>query len=193
MLIVIEGTDKAGKATQSQKLSKSMEREGFSVAVMSFPDYSTKIGGEIRAFLDGEKDYPLETRHMLLSVNRWEKKREMERMLGERDILILNRYHQSNLVYGVASGLELEWLEALDSGLPKADLVIVLDVIPDVALGRVESKADLFEKDREMMKRVSGLYRDLAGRYGWILVNGDRSRDEVHAEIMQIVWKKMKQ
>jgi dTMP kinase len=40
----------------------------------------------------------------------------------------MNRYYQSNLIYGLVNGLPPEWLEHLDAGLPKADLVIVLDV-----------------------------------------------------------------
>ncbi|MFQ5921195.1 MAG: dTMP kinase [Nitrososphaerales archaeon] len=187
MLVVIEGSDKAGKATQSQMLSERLEKEGFSAAVMSFPNYSTKIGEEIKAFLHGEKEYPVQVRHMLLAANRWEKKTEIERMLKEKDVVILNRYYQSNLVYGAASGLKLEWLESLDAGLPKEELVMVLDVTPEVSLTRMQSKGDLFEMDNDMMSSVSKLYRDLASRYGWVLVNGDRSREEVHGEIFQIV------
>ena len=193
MLIVIEGSDKAGKATQTQMLSDKLKKEGFSVATMAFPDYSTNIGKEIRAFLHGEKDYPLEVRHMLLSANRWEKRAEIEKMLKENNAVILNRYYQSNLVYGVASGLKLEWLQALDTGLPKEDIVIMLDVTPEVSIKRMQSKGDLFEMNDDMMSKVSKLYRELSSKYGWILVNGDRSKEDVHKEIAQIIENKIKQ
>ncbi len=193
MLVVIEGSDKAGKATQSTMLAERLSKEGFTVAVMSFPDYSTPIGNEIRAFLKEEKNCPLPVRHMLLAANRWERKAEIERMLKEKDVLILNRYYQSNLVYGLASGLELEWLESLDSGLPKADVVIVLDVPPEVSLARMDDGADLFEKDREMMSKVPRLYRELASKYGWHIINGARGREEVHGDLAKIVCERMKQ
>lgn len=193
MLIVIEGSDKAGKATQTQMLSDRLKKEGFSVATIAFPDYSTKIGEEIRALLHGEKDYPVEVRHMLLSANRWEKKEEIEKMLKENDVVILNRYYQSNLAYGVASGLRLEWLQALDNGLPREDIVIVLDVTPEVSIKRMQSKGDVFEMNDDMMSKVPRLYRELAGRYGWFLINGDRSREDVHKEIMRIIEDKIKQ
>ncbi len=192
MLIVIEGPDKAGKSTQTQMLSDKLGKEGYSVATMAFPDYSTRIGEEIRAFLHGEKDYPVEVRHMLLSANRWEKRAEIEKMLKEKDVVILNRYYQSNLVYGVASGLKLEWLQALDVGLPKEDIVMVLDVTPEVSIKRMQSKGDVFEMNDEMMGEVSRLYRELAGKYGWILVNGDRSKEDVHKEIALIIENKIK-
>ena len=40
----------------------------------------------------------------------------------------MNRYYHSNLVYGLANGMKEKWLDNLDVGLPKADLVILLDV-----------------------------------------------------------------
>jgi dTMP kinase len=130
---------------------------------------------------------------MLLSANRWEKKSEIEEMLKQNNAVILNRYYQSNLVYGVASGLKLEWLQALDTGLPKEDIVIVLDVTPEVSVKRMQSKGDVFEMNDDMMSNVSKLYRELAGKYGWIMVNGDRNREDVHKEISQIIENRIKQ
>ena len=193
MLIVIEGSDKAGKSTQTQMLSDGLRKDGLMIATMSFPDYSTNVGKEIKAFLHGEKEYPIEVRHMLLSANRWEKKAEIEKMLKENDAVILNRYYQSNLVYGVASGLRLEWLQSLDAGLPKEDVVVVLDVNPEVSINRMQSKGDIFEMDDDMMGKASKLYREFASKYGWILINGDRNKEDVHKEIMQIVATKIKQ
>lgn len=193
MLIVIEGSDKAGKSTQTQMLSEGLRKDGLMIATMSFPDYSTNVGKEIKAFLHGEKEYPIEVRHMLLSANRWEKKAEIEKMLKENDAVILNRYYQSNLVYGVASGLRLEWLQSLDAGLPKEDVVVVLDVNPEVSINRMQSKGDVFEMDDDMMGKASKLYREFASKYGWILINGDRNKEDVHKEMMQIIATKIKQ
>ena len=193
MLVVIEGSDKAGKATQTLLLKEGLEKKGLRVATLSFPVYDTRIGEEIRAFLHGEREYPIQVRHMLLSANRWEKKTEIERMLEQNEVVILNRYYQSNLVYGLASGLKLTWLQALDEGLPKEDVVIVLDVTPEVSIQRMASKGDIFEMSDDIMHNVSGLYRELAGKYEWILVKGDRSREDVHMEIMQIVEDRMRQ
>lgn len=193
MLIVIEGSDKAGKATQTQLLADRLAKEGFSVKTMAFPDYSTKIGEEIKAFLHSKRDYPIEVRHMLLSANRWENKAAIEAMLKANNIVILNRYYQSNLVYGLASGLKLEWLQSLDAGLPKEDLVIVLDVSPEVSIKRMQRKGDIFEMNDDIMNNVPRLYRELAHKYNWVLINGDRSKEDVHNEILKIVEEKIKQ
>ncbi len=193
MLIVIEGSDKAGKATQTQLLKEDLEMQGMSVGTLAFPVYTTRIGKEIKAFLSGEREYQGQIKHMLLSANRWEKKVEIERMLKEKNHVILNRYYQSNLVYGLASSLRLEWLFSLDEGLPKEDIVIVLDVVAEVSKRRIAQRGDIFEMDDIMMQGVSTLYRELAVRYGWILVNGDRGREDIHKEIMRIVEYEIKQ
>ncbi|MEM0364775.1 MAG: dTMP kinase [Candidatus Nitrosocaldus sp.] len=194
MLLVIEGPDKAGKSTQARMLNDALTRVGYRSAVMSFPDYSTPIGKEIEAFLRGERDYPLQVKHMLLSANRWEKKDEVERLLASKDVVILNRYYQSNIVYGIANGLDMQWLEMLDRCLPREDLVIVLHITAEIALERARLNSmhrDVFESV-ELLKRVSLLYLELAERYGWVVVDGSRSKEEVHRDVLSIVLKHLK-
>ena len=63
----------------------------------------------------------------MVSANRWEDVRKIEHYLAEGYIIILNRYYQSNLIYGSCNGFETNWLKNLDEGLPLEDIVIVLD------------------------------------------------------------------
>ena len=50
-IIVIEGTDKAGKGSQSRMLAESLKTLGKICVILDFPDYTTQIGIEIKAFL----------------------------------------------------------------------------------------------------------------------------------------------
>lgn len=188
-IIAIEGLDHAGKRTQSRLLIDDLKLLGKICVIMDFPDYVTHIGAEIRAFLDGKRDYPLELKHMLLSANRWEKKKEIESMVNNGTILILNRYYQSNLVYGTSNGLNINWLMNLEKGLPKEDLVIVLDVSPEVSYQRAIESLDAFEKDQKLLTEVHRNYRKLARQFKWKIINGEKSKDEVHQEIMKIIKK----
>ena len=61
----------------------------------------------------------------------------------------MNRYYQSNLIYGLANGMKRKWLENLDAGLPKADLVILLDVTQRESFRRKKTRRDKFEKNEE--------------------------------------------
>jgi dTMP kinase len=186
-IIVIEGIDKAGKETQSRLLMDALKLSGKICIRMDFPDYTTPIGGEIRAFLDGKRNYPNEVKHMLLSANRWEKKKEIECMIDKGIILIMNRYYQSNLVYGISHGLNINWLLNLDSGLPKEDLVIVLEVSPKSSYQREIENRDTFEHDQKLLIEVHKNYRKLTKRFNWKIINGEKVKEQVHHEIMNIV------
>ena len=192
-VIVIEGTDKAGKTTQSRLLLGALKLLGKICVIIDLPDYTTPIGGEIRAFLDGKRDYPNELKHMLLSANRWEKKREIESMIDNGTIVILNRYYQSNLVYGVSNGLNINWLLNLDKGLPKEDLVILLDVNPNISFQRTEPEyRDAFEMNRKLLLEVHKNYRKLARKFKWKIVNGEKTKEQVHDDIMNIIKRTLK-
>ncbi|HZB99610.1 MAG TPA: dTMP kinase [Nitrososphaeraceae archaeon] len=191
-IIVIEGTDKAGKGTQSRFLINALKISGIRCAKMDFPDYTTPIGQEIRAFLDGRRNYTMEVKHMLLSANRWEKKNEIERMIKKDTIIIMNRYYQSNIVYGVSHNLGLKWLLNLDKGLPKEDLAIVLEVNPNISYQRAPRDRDTFEMDQKLLTKVHKNYRILAKQFNWKIIDGDRDSEQVHNEIMNIVKNTLK-
>ncbi|HEY6883134.1 MAG TPA: dTMP kinase [Nitrososphaeraceae archaeon] len=187
-IIVIEGSDKAGKGTQSRLLVDALKLSGKVCVIIDFPDYTTPIGAEIRAFLDGKRNYPNELKHILFSANRWEKKREIESMVDNGTIIIINRYYQSNLAYGISNGLNINWLLNLDKGLPKEDLVIVLEVSSKMLYQRTAAEYnDTFEKDQKLMADVHKNYRILARKFKWKIINGEKNREEVHQDIMKII------
>lgn len=188
-IVVFEGIDKAGKTTQAKLLEKKL---GSKCVRIDFPDYSTPVGKEIKQFLDGKRNYPDEVKMMLLSANRWEKKGEIEKMVSKGTTVIMNRYYQSNLVYGISKGLKLDWLLSLDKGIPKADLVIVIDIRPKTLVSRSKNVVDTFEKDLELIRRVKKNYRVLANKFNWRIVEGERSADEVHGQVLRIVKKFVK-
>jgi dTMP kinase len=190
-IIVIEGTDKAGKTTQSRMLQDALKALGKICVVIDFPDYTTPVGMEIRAFLDGRRDYPAEAKHLLFSANRWEKKKEIESMVESGTTVIMNRYYQSNLVYGAANGLDAGWLSRLDKGLPKEDLAIVLLVSPSVSKGRAETQ-DAFETDARLAAAAYRNYQKFARQFGWKVLDGSRSKEQVHQEILKMARRLLK-
>ncbi len=190
-IIVLEGTDKAGKTTQSRMLQDALKALGKICVVIDFPDYTTPIGMEIRAFLDGRRDYPAEAKHLLFSANRWEKKKEIESMAENGTIVIMNRYWQSNLIYGVSNGMDASWLQRLDKGLPKEDAVIVLLVNPATSKKRAEVQ-DAFETDERLAAAAYKNYIKFAKTFKWKVLDGSKSKEQVHQEILKIVRKIVK-
>ena len=191
MIIVIEGSDQAGKKTQSELLAKALRARKLKTKVFSFPDYTTPLGKEIDNFLHGKRKFPPQVIHCLLAANRWEKLQEIKKAQSENSVIIMNRYYQSNLVYGITNNLNLKWLQNLDEGLPKADLVIVLDVSHKESFNRKKSRRDTFEKNSKFLEQISKNYRTLAKKLGWKLVDATNSKEKVHQSIMEILSKKL--
>ena len=190
MIIVIEGGDQAGKKTQSELLAKALRKRKLKTKIFSFPDYKTPVGKEIKKFLMGKRKLPVQVVHCLLAANRWEKVKDIKDAISKNSVLIMNRYYQSNLVYGLANGMNLAWLENLDEGLPKADLVIVLDVSQKEAFSRKKTKRDEFEKNREFSRKIFQAYRHLAKKKHWKIVDASKTKQKVHQDIMKIFTKK---
>ena len=91
----------------------------------------------------------------------------------------------------MANGLKLEWLENLDIGLPKSDLVIVLDVSQSESFSRKRSNRDRFEKNRAFSQQISKIYRKMAKQKRWKMVDATKSKQDVHENIMRIFGKKI--
>ena len=191
-VIVLEGTDKSGKTSQSRMLAEALKASGKVCVILDFPDYTTPIGMEIKAFLEGKRDYYTpEVKHLLFSANRWEKKKEIESMLENGTIVIMNRYWQSNLVYGVANGMDANWLIRLDRGLPKENIVLMILVKPTISARRAEMQ-DAFESDRQLAVKAYENYLKFAKQFRWRIIDGSKSKEQVHQEIMKIIRKELK-
>ena len=199
MIIVIEGGDQAGKLTQSILLEKALKKRKIKTKLFHFPDYETPIGKEIRRYLDGKRKFLPQVIHCLLAANRWEKLDTILVAEEKNSVLIMNRYYHSNLVYGLANGLKQKWLESLDEGLPKADLVILLDVTqkesfsrtPQNKIGGKKMKRDKFEKNKEFSIKISNLYRTVGKKKHWKIIDATMSKEKIHEEILKTFSKKL--
>ncbi len=208
-IIVIEGLDGSGKATQSRILMDRLS-EKYSVKKLSFPDYDSDGSAPVRMYLGGEfgKDPSCVNAYAAASfyaVDRVASYLKSWREDYEKGTLfVLDRYTTSNMVYMTSKLPRDEWdsfLGWLDEyefdrlGLPRPDGVIYLDMPTDVSQrlmsGRYnsdESKKDLHEKNVEFLRacRESALYA--AQRQGWKVIpcsDGDNplSIDEIAQKV----------
>ena len=187
-IVAIEGIDAVGKNTHTLLLARWLRKNGVETARMSFPDYDTPIGKEIKSFLSGGRTYPTELQHLLFAANRWEKLEEIKSRLRAGETIIVDRYTESNLAYGRANGLDTAWLAGLEKGLPRADLVIVLDASPhSLSSRRPGSSKDLYEKSSALQSKAQKAYRELARKHGWCLIDADGPVTDVQAEVVKTV------
>ena len=136
MLIAFEGLDQSGKETQARHLRARLEADGRKVHGLSFPDYETPIGQEIRKALAGEREFGAEVMQLLYVANRFEYKPRLDLWLGAGAVVVCDRYRASSVAYGEAQGLDPVWLEEIQRYLPPTSLTVLLDIAPETAVAR---------------------------------------------------------
>lgn len=183
-LIAIEGIDQAGKRTQANLLAAKLRREGTRVSIWSFPDYTTSIGKVLKGYLRRETQLDFHSVHLLYAANKWEVVDELSHRIKRGETVIVNRYTPSNIAYGSAHGLGVDWLSSLERGLPEPDIVLVLDVPPHVSRGRKRKGRDIHEDDFAYLNRVRQSYTRLSKKYGWTIIDGTGDQETVR----RLVW-----
>ena len=193
MLVCIEGIDASGKATQSKMLFDRLGRSGFNCELIAFPDYRTPIGLNIRAYLDGKLSLSPEVRQLLYVANRWERCDDIVNWLNSGKFVVADRYIPSGLAYGLANGLDLDWMLALEKGLPVPSLVIVLDVSVEGTAKRYLRKKDAYESRESYLKKVRESYLSLSKKFSWTVINGELPVEAVSANIWSVILDKIKE
>ena len=184
LLIAFEGLDQSGKETQAARLRERFAAAGRTVRALSFPDYDTPIGREIRAALDGQRDFAPDTLQLLYIANRHEYRVQMEQWLAAGDIVVCDRYRASSIAYGDAQGLDAAWLRDVQRHLPEPTVIFLLDIAPEEAVRRKAHGRDKFERDLPLLSRVRDSYRRQAAAEGWEVVDGMRGKDDISADIV---------
>jgi dTMP kinase len=184
-LIAFEGLDQSGKQTQAEALRDYIVADGRACELLSFPDYETPVGVEISRALHGEREYATDVMQLLYVTNRYEKRAQMEAWLTSGTVIICDRYLASSIAYGEAQGLDPEWLTGVQRLLPQPALTIVLDIAPETAVQRKAAGRDRYERDLELLSRVRLSYRRQAASADWVLLDGERAKTDVSADVIR--------
>jgi dTMP kinase len=83
--------------------------------------------------------------------------------LAAGKVVLIDRYYLSTVAYQGARGMNPTHLLGLNAFAPPPDILIVLDVAPQVGLKRIRERgdtADLFEREEELA-RARAIFQDL--------------------------------
>lgn len=196
-LIVIDGGDGSGKATQTKLLIDYLKTKKIHVKTFDFPRYYSSFHGKmVGRYLTGEfgdvKEVSPYLTSLAYAVDRAGAKEEMDEWLKKGGLIITNRYTTTSMAY-MSAKLEkgqkreefIEWLDELEyrtHRVPREDLVIYLDLPPFIGQKLVEQKAgrgymngqkkDIHERNLEYLEEVEKVYLDLIKeKKNWVVVN----------------------
>lgn len=168
-LIVIDGLDGSGKATQVQQLAHILQEKHYRVRQITFPDYEHGSSALVKMYLNGEIAKTPEQVNAYAAASFYACDRYISFHTGWKSdyhsdaIILADRYVSSNAIHQMVKLPMDEWDEFLKwlyhyeytcLGVPREDNVIYLDVDPKISQRLItqryhgnENKRDIHEQN----------------------------------------------
>jgi dTMP kinase len=194
--IVFEGIEAAGKSTQSRILYETARKDNDRVILTDEPS-SSKITRLIRRDLF-VRDNPMDIRtlqFLFLADRSYHVENTINPRLAAGDMVLCDRFCPSGIVYGAAFGsdykIDLRYMMLVHSCFPQPDAIFYIDVPAEVAVKRLakrKGKPERFDK-LDKLRALRKTYKLLAEQYSptvWHEIDGNRTKEEVTSDIMQI-------
>lgn len=199
-LIVIEGPDASGRSTQVTRITSKLEADGHAVLNTGLRRSELISPG----ILEAKRNLVLGKRTISLFyaadfADQLENK--IIPALRSGFIVLADRYIYTLMARDVVRGISKRWSYNLFGFAIKPDLVFYVDVDPNELVHRVfqknasldyyESGADLglsdnmFESFLIYQSMVAREFRKMQKKYGLIFINGNRSIEEINAELQE--------
>lgn len=214
-LIVIDGTDGSGKATQTQLLAQRLRDHGYQVEIADFPQYGKKSAGLVEEYLNGkygtaEQVGPYRA-SLFYACDRYDASFQINDWLKQGKIVIANRYVSANMGHQGGKIADdqtrqqfFNWLYNLEYEIfriPKPDLNIILHVDASLAQQMVDNKEtrnyilngakrDIHEKDINHLRQAEKIYLEIAKTFpDFYLIECCQNRQIMtREEISNLIW-----
>jgi dTMP kinase len=172
-LIVIDGTDGSGKATQVELLRARLVKEGYKVKTVDFPEYYKNFFGEFIGHCLAEQYYNWVNIHpkiasVIYAADRFESKEQIDKWLKEGNIVLANRYVSSNQIHQGGKITDpkkrkdfLKWLDKMEFEvfkIPRPDVVFYLEV--PIKVTQVLMKERDAKSQRQYLKKKGDVHEN---------------------------------
>lgn len=210
-LIIFEGTDGSGKATQTALLCQALEKRGIPYKKLDFPRYQEESSALVRLYLSGAfgshpDDVNAYAAASFYAVDRYASyKQDWGKFYEEGGLLIADRYTTSNAVHQTSKlppeerEAFLQWLFDFEYrllGLPAPTRVFYLDLPTELSSqmmrkreAQTNTTADIHEKDEAYLRACRENAAFVVDYCDWTRIdcsqNGAvRSIEDIHAEVL---------
>ncbi len=150
-LIVVEGPDRVGKNTQCHLLKETFARYGMLAIVIEVPIKSALTYRIIYWMLQNgfAKKFPKIFQWFQYLNRRIFQESKLPILEGRYDVIIMDRWSLSTIVYGIAEGVSKKFTMSLADKLRRPDYTIILH-----GHAHEHTIEDVYEADKDLQKKV---------------------------------------
>lgn len=209
-IIVIDGLDGSGKATQAEILKNYLQQKGLETYTLDLPFYGDPSSTLVKMYLGGEfgtepEDVNAYAASTFYAVDRYASfKKYWEKEYLSDKIIVANRYTTSNACHQMTKLPKEKWDEYLQwlfefeygkMGIPEPECVIFLDMPVDISqkllakrYGGDEGKKDVHERSVKYLYDCHEAAEYAAKKLGWErIICGKDGEPLLVEEISQMV------
>lgn len=202
--ITFEGGEGSGKSSLIKRIAKDLNKKGYDVLVTREPG-GIKIAEQIRNVIlnkDNTEMDEITEAYLFAAARRQHLVEKVIPSLQEGKIVLCDRFVDSSIVYqGYARSIGMEKVRAIndiviDGYYP--DLTLFFDVTPEIGLSRIRQGHRRLKMNRldvetaNFHNKVYEGYQKLAKQEERIVVvDGEKSKDEVYNNTLNIILEKI--
>ncbi|KUO88935.1 MAG: thymidylate kinase [Thermoproteus sp. JCHS_4] len=184
LFVAVEGIDGSGKSTVIEELRKLL------------PIYATKepsdgpIGRLIKSWALRRGTSDPYTDALLFAADRLEHyQREIAPALGEGRVVVTERYVESSVAYQGAAGVDIKFIELINSRVPTPDVTVLLDIEPEKAVARIKARGGDAEKYErlEFLRAVRSIYLRRAAERGYVVLDAEEPPATIARRIAELI------
>lgn len=214
-LIIIDGGDGSGKATQLKLLADKLKTLNYAIEVIDFPQYGQKSAGMVEEYLNGHYGTAEEVgpygASIFFAIDRYDASFKIREWLKDGKIVLSNRYVASNMAHqggkiknDIERQIYFKWLHELEYDIfciPRPDANLILHVNAEVGQKLVDKKGhrdyvggtkrDIHESDINHLKSAVDVYIEIAQTFDDFTMiecmnDGNiMSLEEIHEKILK--------
>jgi dTMP kinase len=190
MFIVLDGPDGSGTSFHALSLAENLKNSGKDVFLTMEPT-DGPVGTYIRTILTSHAPLSPSTLQLLFVADRADHQSPITNTLNDDKVVICDRYWYSTVAYGIALGLDSDWLKNMNKIFIQPDHVFFTLPPYDVCkerLGR-RRESDMLEED-DLQTKVYAAYEALAKDDSSIaVINTSGDKEEVSDKILAHVYR----
>jgi dTMP kinase len=197
--LVLEGVNGAGKTTLQRKIGEYLAHRNIPAVLTREPGSASSLGSVLRTFVLDPRRPPIDpvTELLLYAADRSEHVASVIRPAMQRqELVVCDRYYYSSIAFqGYGRGVDVSMIESINQHATRGiepDLVILLDLPPELGLARTVTRRDhdiMEHEDIFFHRRIRDGFRSIAAKSAtpFLIVDATEDEAEVYAKVIPVV------